>query len=423
MNIVATSKHFVPILHSRHRYIILFGSRSSGKSYSQAQKCFIKLQTERNCNIVGIRKTYNKIKDTLYAEVVSAIDNAGCSADYKIKVSPIEITNLRNGNKMIFRGLDDPQSLKGLKNINCMAADEANEITLDEFIGANLSLRSDKKDAYLQTIICFNPEAHSDLNWLETMFFPINRADYEKEDGSHTYIKSTMPDTLLMHSAVEHTNDFVSDDYMKTIKGMERYGIESDRYRVAVKGLWGGILADRVFTNVEYGSTFPPRDHCDKWAYGLDLGFTNDPTALIKFALYRGEIYFEVLTYKHRLSTDDIIESIRRAGINRTDPIWTDQSDPRMIQAIHRAGFNCLPADKGKGSIMSGINFMQGFRIHIINSPDMEKEHKHYVFKCDKDGTSLNIPIDNYNHAMDSCRYAVRMEMMKAAIIFGATIM
>jgi len=423
VNLTVTSKHFKPILMSDKRYIVMYGSRSSGKSMTQVQKAIIKLESEPNTNIVGIRKTYIKIKDSLYAELVACIEKMGLDEDYYCKVSPIEIHNKRNGNKMVFRGLDDPQSLKGLKNINCMVIDEANEISLDEFLGANLSIRTDKKGAKLQTIITFNPEAHADDNWIEEMFFPQDRKSYEKEDGSHTYIKSRQKDCVLMHSSVLHHNDYASEEYKSGIRDLERFGKTSDKYKIGALGNWGGAVADKVFTNVEYGTEWPNPDHCDKHAWGMDFGFTNDPTALVEFALCRGEIFYRVHMYACRQQSSDIIQRIKDLGIAPHEEIWCDQADPRMINAIYRAGFNALPADKGKGSILSGVNFMQGYKINIINSPDLEKEHKRYIYNKDKEGKNLPTPIDDWNHAWDACRYVTRMTMMKPMIKFGATIM
>lgn len=436
MKVSASSPHYLPIL-ARYpkrlsgdststwepRNIVMYGSRLSAKTTMMGTKLFLKMESDPYCSIVAIRKIYAKCKDSIYAEIKDAVERNGCADHYQFKVSPLEIINTRNGNKCIFRGLDDPQALKGLKEVNVLAIDEANEITEADFIASNLSIRTSKKDVKLLTIMCFNPEVNGKFDWLERYWFPFDRKSYEKEDGSHTYIKSRVPDTILMHSCALHHNDYLSDESRASLEYMKSYGLDSNYYLVNVIGAWGHALVDRVFTNIEFGSWFPSRDECKNYAYGLDFGF-KDVTSLCRAALYNGEIYAQELIYKSGLTNTgprSIVSEMDRLGIERDVPIWCDQADPKSIEAIYRSGYNAKKADKGKGSILAGIACMQGYKINLINSPNAEKEAMLYVYDRDKEGNSIPTrPIDAHNHFWDSLRYHIRMELMTPKKKFNA---
>ncbi len=99
--------------------------------------------------------------------------------------------------------------------------------------------------------------------------------------------------------------------------------------------------------------------------FGIDFGFSSDPTALV--ALYRSNdrIYIEELLYERGLVTKDIADKLRALDITKSEEIWADSAEPRLIEELYRMGFNIKPVTKGKDSIKFGINTMKNYKIFI----------------------------------------------------------
>lgn len=137
-------------------------------------------------------------------------------------------------------------------------------------------------------------------------------------------------------------------------------------------------------------------------SYGMDFGFTNDPTAF--GAMYRlgDNLYIDELFYSTGLLNSDIISRLRDNKVNPRDEITADSAEPKSIEEIRRAGFNIKGAKKGTDSIRASIDLVQKFKIHVTRrSVNLQKELRAYRWKTDVNGKSLNEPEDNNNHAID----------------------
>lgn len=142
-------------------------------------------------------------------------------------------------------------------------------------------------------------------------------------------------------------------------------------------------------------------------ADGLDWGFTNDPTSLIKVCRFNGELYLDELIYETQLTNLDIGIKMRSIGISERTCIVADSAEPKSIEDLYRAGYtNIEPAEKGPDSVRNGIDTLQQFKMHVTaRSLNLIKELRAYRWKVDKNGKSLNEPIDSMNHAIDAIRY------------------
>jgi phage terminase large subunit len=148
--------------------------------------------------------------------------------------------------------------------------------------------------------------------------------------------------------------------------------------------------------------------------YGLDFGYTNDPTALVAVYMDEERFYLDEKLYERGLVNEDISERMDELAMRRSDKIVADSSEPKSIEEIKRKGWTVVPAKKGKDSINYGIDLLKSRRIVITSSShNLRKELKHYRWKVMKDGvTRSNMPVDDWNHALDSCRYII-MDSMK----------
>ena len=141
-------------------------------------------------------------------------------------------------------------------------------------------------------------------------------------------------------------------------------------------------------------------------AYGLDWGFSNDPTALV--AVYRrgDDLFVHELLYNRGLTNSDIAAKLKEFGITRAWEIVADSAEPKSIEEIYRLGFNIKPAEKGPDSVRQGIDIVKRFNLHITkDSTNLIKELRSYTWATDKDGRDTGVPIDSFNHACDALRY------------------
>jgi phage terminase large subunit len=173
-----------------------------------------------------------------------------------------------------------------------------------------------------------------------------------------------------------------------------------------------GRLEGLVFPDFEVNTDWPNEY---KWrAFGLDFGFTNDPSALIEVRYAHGNLYAKQLFYETGLTNPDIAKELQRLKIESSQKIIADSAEPKSIEELKRRGFNAVGAIKGKDSVNQGIDAMKRYSI-IINagSKDLIEEFSSYQWKEDKDGNSTNKPIDAYNHLLDSFRYCLSYKLMK----------
>lgn len=149
--------------------------------------------------------------------------------------------------------------------------------------------------------------------------------------------------------------------------------------------------------------------------YGLDFGYTNDPTALISITIRGDEITIDERLYRTEMTNAEIVAFMKSDGIPQHAEIIADSAEPKSIAEIYRAGFNIHPAIKGADSVRSGIDTLKAYRIRITKrSTETIKEFRNYKWKADKDGRSTNQPGDFWNHAIDAIRYAVTFKTQQA---------
>jgi phage terminase large subunit len=139
--------------------------------------------------------------------------------------------------------------------------------------------------------------------------------------------------------------------------------------------------------------------------YGLDFGYSNDPTAIIAIYRFNGGFIFDEITYQKGLTNKQIADILTNQPLSL---VVADSAEPKSIDEIHSYGINIIPAKKGQGSINQGIQYVQDQRISVTKrSVNVIKEYRNYLWRTDRDGKILNIPEDIYNHAMDAIRYGL----------------
>ena len=245
--------------------------------------------------------------------------------------------------------------------------------------------------------IDFNPTAEF---WAHTEILPNKDAEflllkYTDNEG----LPQTIFDELMMKLEKAYHNPNANRTDLSNIKS----SYWANWCRVYIDGEIGSLQGTVFqFTQVP---TIP--DEAELIAYGLDWGFTNDPTAMVAVYKCNGELWIEELLYKHQMINSMIAAELLRLGISKHKMIIADSAEPKSIADLHTMGWsNVVPAQKGADSIRNSIDTLQDYKINITStSLNLIKEFRNYRWLTDTAGKATNVPVDKYNHLIDGIRY------------------
>lgn len=390
-------KGYKKFWHFKGRYRVVKGSRASKKSKTAALWYITNMMKYSGANTLVIRKTFRTLKDSCFTELKWAINQLQVQDHWEIKESPLEITYKPTGQKIYFRGLDDPLKVTSITvdvgSLCWMWIEEAYEITKeDDFNILDESIRG-KVDAGLfkQITLTFNP--WNEHHWIKKRFF------------------DTEPDPDILAITTNYMcNEFLDDADKKVFETMKKNNPR--RYRVAGLGEWG-IVDGLVYENweeKEFNLEDIKRIPGIKSAFGLDFGYTNDPSALWcgMVDLKAKVIYVFDEMYKNGMSNEAIYQEVTNMGY-RKERIRADSSEPKSIDRLRELGLvNIKAARKGKDSVNNGIDYIQDFKIIIHpRCVNFLTEISNYTWDTDKFGKKINKPIDDFNHLLDAMRYGM----------------
>ncbi len=390
-------KHYNQFWNFKGRYRVVKGSRASKKSKTTALWIVTNMMKYPDANTLVIRKVFRTLKDSCFTELKWAI-NRLCVQDYwDIKESPLEMTYIPTGQKIYFRGLDDPLKVTSItveKGVLCwMWIEEAYEImNEDDFNILDESIRGQVDDGlFKQITLTFNP--WNEHHWIKKRFF------------------DAPPDPDILAMTTNYLmNEFLDEADRKVFETMKKNNPR--RYRVAGLGEWG-IVEGLIFENweeKEFNLEDIKKIKGIKSAFGLDFGYTNDPSALFcgMVDLNNKVIYVFDEMYQEGMSNEAIYEEITKMGY-RKERIRADSAEPKSIDRLRTLGLvNIRAARKGKDSVNNGIDFIQDFKIVIHpKCVNFLTEISNYTWDTDKFGKKVNKPIDDFNHLMDAMRYAL----------------
>ena len=380
------------------RYRVCKGSRASKKSKTTALNNITRLMEYPQANLLCVRKTYRTLKDSCFTELKWAIHRLGVDAWWDIKESPLEMTYKPTGQKILFRGLDDPLKVTSITvevGVLCwLWIEEAYEISSEaDFDTLDESIRGEVLPGlFKQITLTFNP--WNEHHWIKHRFF------------------DAAPDPDILAMTTNYTcNEWLDAADKKVFETMKRNNPR--RYRVAGLGDWG-IVEGLVYENWEerlFSIDEVRKTPGIKSAFGLDFGYTNDPTALFCGLIDTSSktlwVFDEI--YKPGMSNEDIAAAVTEAGYAK-ERIRADSAEPKSIDRLYALGLaHIRRARKGKDSINNGIDFIQDYKIFIHpRCTNFLTEIGNYTWDTDtKTGKKLNRPIDDFNHLMDAMRYAL----------------
>lgn len=378
------------------RYRVCKGSRASKKSKTTGLFYITKLVKHPEANLLVIRKTERTLKDSCYKELKWAIHRLGLDHMWKCNTNPLEMTYIPTGQKIYFRGLDDPLKVTSITvdvGFLCWCwIEEAYEISKEEdFDMLDESIRGQMPDGlWKQITLTFNP--WNEHHWIKKRFFDVQSPE------------------ILAKTTNYMCNEWLDEADLKLFEDMRLN--RPKRYRVAGLGEWG-IIDGLVYENWEE-KEFDIQEVSKRpgfsSAFGLDFGYTNDPSALFCGLINPTAkvIYVFDEMYQKAMSNEMIYEEILKMGHSK-EKITADSAEPKSIDRLYNLGINRIrKARKGKDSINAGIDYIQDFKIYIHpRCVNFLTEISNYTWDEDKNGNKTNKPIDDFNHLMDAMRYAL----------------
>lgn len=378
--------------NSKKRYCVVKGGRGSKKSKTTALWIIYNMMKYPLANTLVIRQVYKDNRDSTLKDLEWAAYRLGVHQYWKFNINPMEITYIPTGQKILFRGLNDSMSLTSITVAHgflcwCWIEEAYQVKSEDDFNKLDLSIRGELPEGYFKRfMITFNP--WNENHWLKKRFF------------------DSLDDDILAITTTYECNEWLGADDIKLFENMEKN--YPRRYAVEGKGNWG-ISQGIIFDNwVEQAFDYTQIDGV--LAVGLDFGYV-DPTSIIQSIIDEKNkvIYVFSEWYKNNVITQDIYNAIIKLGLQKST-IIADSARPEQIEELKRKGvIRIKSCTKGKDSIVNGINKLLEYR--IVVHPDCKHtlaELSNYCWDTDKNGNTLEKPIDDWCHCIDALRYSLQ---------------
>lgn len=370
------------LYHSNYKskadVIVNQGGTSSGKTYAILQVLFSKAIKE-SCIITVVGQDIPNLKVGAFRDALDIINTDPAIMQQIFHYNKGDRVFTFNNQSIIeFKSYDNEQDAKSGKR-DYLFINEANGIPYNVFEQLNLRTRK-------QTYLDYNPDASF---WVHDKVIPLDSSELIISDHRH--------------------NPFLSDKIREKIEALKYK--DEDLWKVYARGRTGrieGLVLRKWFVTNE--------DFSDKKliGYGMDFGFSNDPSSLVEVRMQDGELWVKELIYDTAMTNADISNRMETLNVSKGSLIVADSSEPKSIEELRRMRWTIDGVKKGADSIMFGINLLKGYKINVhSSSKNLIKELEQYKWKVDRSGKSLNVPIDNYNHAIDALRYLIMHKFSK----------
>ena len=366
---IKTNVVYRHLVENKKKIIVEQGGTRSGKTYNIILWIIFQYCTNNNNKIVTIcRKAFPSLRATVLRDFIGILQANNIYSEKFHNKSNSEYHLF--GNLIEFIALDQSQKIRGRKR-DLLFINEANELYFEDW--QQLIFRTQD-----QIILDFNPS--DEYHWIYDKVIP-------REDCA--FFKTTYLD-----------NPFVEDSIVKEIERLR----DTDEQYWQVYGL--GERAASRSTIFKYSEVNQIPVDASLIAYGMDFGYSNDPSTLVSVYTQGHNLYVKEHLYRTQMTTNDINLFLKEEKL-LANPIYADSAEPRLIAELRRMGHNIFPSIKGKDSINAGIDLLKRYKIHILaSSTNAIAEFRNYKWREDKAGMLVNIPEDKNNHIIDPCRYA-----------------
>lgn len=357
------------LLTSEKKIIVEQGGTRSGKTYNIILWIIFEYCTNNTNKVITVcRKSFPSLRATVLRDFMSILEGHNLYNEKFHNKSNSEYYLF--GNLIEFISLDQPQKIRGRKR-DLLFINEGNELYWEDW--QQLVFRTQER-----IVIDFNPS--DEYHWIYDKVLP-------RDDCA--FFKTTYLD-----------NPFVEESIKKEIELLK----DTDEQYWQIYGL--GERAASRSTVFRYAEVSHIPEDAELVAYGMDFGFSNDPSTLVSVYTKDINLYVKEHLYRTAMTTTDIHKFLLSEKLENK-PIYADSAEPRLIEELRRMGHNIFPSLKGKDSVNAGIDLLKRYKINILStSSNAISEFRNYKWKEDKTGALLNTPVDDNNHIIDPCRYA-----------------
>ena len=354
------------------------GGTRSGKTYALLQWCIVQALSGKE-TITIVRKTLPSAKRTVMKDFKDVMLGLGIWNENDWNTSD-RIYTFYTESVIQFISTDDAEKLRGLKS-NILWLEEANEIDEDSYF--QLSIRTTGP-----IILSYNPTI-----------------------SPYHFIRQMQDCTRYF--TTYRNNPYLEKTVVKAIEELQKTNPKA----WLVYGLGEYVSNEKAIFQFNVVDFLP--DDATFIAFGLDFGYSSDPTALVSVWKMDNELYIMEHCYEKGMVTSDI-DNMLKSVVKDREEIWADSAEPRLIDELYRLGWNIRPVIKGKDSINFGIQVLQNYTLNIPKScQNLTNEFYSYEWSSDRFGKQLDKPVDFNNHLIDAARYACMMRLSNKATSAG----
>lgn len=381
-------QEFQPLFNKDWREAAVYGGRFSLKSHTVARILLIRARQSK-IRVACFREFQNSIADSSYQLLADLIKQYELT-DFKLTNN--SIVNTINGSDFIFKGLwNNEQSIKSIEGIDIAWIEEAQTVSEKSLEVLTPTVRKDGS----QIIYTYNRLLEED---------PVHKR-LVLEGRPNTLIINVNYDIALKYGMMPEVIRLEMED-------------DRDRRPALYKHKWLGepySLERKIYRDWAFIDSIPHEARLER--YGVDFGYSNDPTSIVAIYKYNGGFILDEICYQKGLSNKQIADVLK--NVDRALVI-ADSAEPKSIDEIRSYGINILPCVKGKDSINQGIQYVQDQKISVTNrSTNIHREYKNYFWQMDKSGKIVNVPEGGFDHSMDSIRYGLDSYKPKVSLFSG----
>lgn len=369
---INTTVTFENLLESKARISQHIGGTRSGKTYAILQYLIVKA-LESTVTVTIVRRTIPSLKRTIIKDFIDILKSLGVWNE--IDWNTTDRTYRLGDSTVQFINSDDPEKLRGLKS-DILFVDEVSELDEESFF--QLSIRTTGK-----IILAYNPTV-SPYSWLRQMQ-DCDRFVTTYKDNPYLPIEMVRAIEDLQYKNPKQWTIYGKGEFAANDKAIYQFEVVED-----------------------YEAEFV--------AFGLDWGYSQDPTAVVAIYKNGDNLYLEEILYEKGLVLKDIADKLNKLDITKSEEIWCDSSEPRSIEELYRMGFNAKAVKKGPDSIKFGISVMQNHKLHVHKkSQNLINEMYAYQYATDKHGYITDTPEGGLDHLLDAARYVAMMKLTQKA--------
>ena len=377
---------FMANKEAEERTVVNQGGTSSGKTYSIMQLLFEMAMNESDLVITIVGQDIPNLKKGAYRDAKTILNRSPIlQAWFPYLNESDRVIRCINGSVLEFTSFKDEQDAKSGKR-DVLFINECDGIVYGIYWQLDMHTRR-------KVFLDYNPSARF---WVHDSV--IGR------------------DNVKLIISDHRCNPFLSKEEHEKIENIEDYEL----WKVYARGKTGK-LKGLIFPEFCIVDRVPEVLDCKGNWYGLDFGFSNDPSALENLRLAHGELWIDELLFEAGYDNPMIAKIMKSNGITKRDVVIADCAEPKSIAEINSFGFRVEPSSKGADSVNNGLQILQRYKINVTRrSTGIIQEMKRYKWKVDKNGVMLNVPIDVWNHGIDAIRYVALKKLSARRVSSGA---